>query len=975
MVNSEVSGIAFSVHPVTEDRNQLIIEAGFGLGEAIVSGSITPDSYVVEKEPRKILDINVSTQERKLIRKEEGGNEWVDISEPEASSQVLTEKQISELAQIIIGIENHYGFPCDIEWAFEAGKFYIVQSRPITTLSNIPVSKIVSYKKGDYVLTFWAKGVSPLVTDISREGYVELEVLYIIDNGIFKQYFPKKAYERALDEGLEFYKNARSVEGYQQALNDHIKSFEDFFLLNIKDKQTIPEKDVAEFFKYAVRLSKEYLKMGFEYTDKAFAHQDENEVLKKNLTIVSKYKDEVREFVNKVFFKSENFLLSLLQILSKQFSLSLSILENSTQQELLNLFKGIQLDTDKIQKRRESFVCIYNNPVPFEGAEAETIVDIFTEKVSNTDEIKGQTASRGKISGKVKIIPVDYSDFTRINNEIKKMDQGDILVAETTAPELIVACKKAGAIITDMGGLMSHAAIVSREFGIPCIVGTGNASKILKDGDVVEVDADNGIVRILLEDSENDNNNLSWHSISSRGRNHAVFIIDSVIHAIIQRYDKEIYNFDLNFHEYRQIDKKREISEKDYQEVILKLSELAKNNPQILVNIPTTTLSFIKSLEKKIKQWEKQEVWKEESSWPIILNDFFILLSKIWSGAPGYSYIFLGEKIAPLFVQEVTKENLDVSAEEATLLLQPKEITEMSKLVQKLEKLAKMPQDKMSDKKISILVQKYGYLGRYYFWGNSYDQKTIKEWIRKIKSEKQSDKTKIIHKKVKLTSKQKVLRTAFQKYALMSNRADEITNKGIQVLQPLFHRIADTLEIKYEHVANMRFSEIIKSLEEKKLTVDKVELIRRTNDHLFWFHDGIIILNTQGEYDKEIQKQVHELPASLCELRGQNASVNKNITGVVKIIYTPQDIEKLKEGEILVTSMTNPEFLPAMQKALGFITDDGGLLCHAAIVARELGKTCIIGTKNATQVLKDGDVVEFDADNGIVFLMPNEGKK
>ena len=77
-------------------------------------------------------------------------------------------------------------------------------------------------------------------------------------------------------------------------------------------------------------------------------------------------------------------------------------------------------------------------------------------------------------------------------------------------------------------------------------------------------------------------------------------------------------------------------------------------------------------------------------------------------------------------------------------------------------------------------------------------------------------------------------------------------------------------------------------------------------------------------YDKEIQKQVHELPASLCELRGQNASVNKNITGVVKIIYTPQDIEKLKEGEILVTSMTNPEFLPAMQKALGFITDDGG---------------------------------------------------
>jgi pyruvate, water dikinase len=141
MVESEVSGIAFSVHPVTEDYNQLIIEAGLGLGEAIVSGQVTPDSYVVEKEPRRILDINVSTQERALYRAEKssaehGNNEWITISEPKASSQVLTEKQIFELSEIIIHIEKHYGFPCDIEWAFEKHKFYIVQSRPITTLAK-----------------------------------------------------------------------------------------------------------------------------------------------------------------------------------------------------------------------------------------------------------------------------------------------------------------------------------------------------------------------------------------------------------------------------------------------------------------------------------------------------------------------------------------------------------------------------------------------------------------------------------------------------------------------------------------------------------------------------------------------------------------------------------------------------------------------------------------------------------------------
>lgn len=137
MVQSEASGVAFSVHPVTEDRNQLIIEAGYGLGEAIVAGEITPDSYVIEKEPRRIIDINVNTQKRGLYRAQNGGNEWRDIHEPQASAQVLTSEQILELADVVVRIEDHYGFPCDIEWAFEGGKFYITQSRPITTLLNV----------------------------------------------------------------------------------------------------------------------------------------------------------------------------------------------------------------------------------------------------------------------------------------------------------------------------------------------------------------------------------------------------------------------------------------------------------------------------------------------------------------------------------------------------------------------------------------------------------------------------------------------------------------------------------------------------------------------------------------------------------------------------------------------------------------------------------------------------------------------
>src|SRR3989339_927257 len=135
MVNSEESGIAFSVHPVTQDKNQIIIEAGFGLGEAIVSGSITPDSYVVNKQKFNILDIHVNEQTKALYKKAKGGNEWKKLG-AKGKNQVLTEKEIVELSKLIVNIENHYGFPCDIEWAKEKGKFYIVQSRPITTISE-----------------------------------------------------------------------------------------------------------------------------------------------------------------------------------------------------------------------------------------------------------------------------------------------------------------------------------------------------------------------------------------------------------------------------------------------------------------------------------------------------------------------------------------------------------------------------------------------------------------------------------------------------------------------------------------------------------------------------------------------------------------------------------------------------------------------------------------------------------------------
>ncbi len=115
MVQSEISGVCFTVHPVTKDKNQMVIEAGYGLGEAIVGGKITPDTYLINKK-------NIGVGHLYLVSKSIQGK------------QKLSDKQIIKLAKLCQKIEKLFKYPQDIEWAFAKGKIYILQSRPITTI-------------------------------------------------------------------------------------------------------------------------------------------------------------------------------------------------------------------------------------------------------------------------------------------------------------------------------------------------------------------------------------------------------------------------------------------------------------------------------------------------------------------------------------------------------------------------------------------------------------------------------------------------------------------------------------------------------------------------------------------------------------------------------------------------------------------------------------------------------------------------
>ncbi len=127
---------------------------------------------------------------------------------------------------------------------------------------------------------------------------------------------------------------------------------------------------------------------------------------------------------------------------------------------------------------------------------------------------------------------------------------------------------------------------------------------------------------------------------------------------------------------------------------------------------------------------------------------------------------------------------------------------------------------------------------------------------------------------------------------------------------------------------------------------------------------------TTGPRKKTVKKQKKEKIRKAQKLMGMVACAPvKEIRGIARIVGKAEDFSKFKNGEILITKETNSDFLPIMRKAKAFITSEGGVLCHAAIVARELKKPCIVGVKNADKILKTGDLVEMNLKTGEIKIL------
>jgi len=240
----------------------------------------------------------------------------------------------------------------------------------------------------------------------------------------------------------------------------------------------------------------------------------------------------------------------------------------------------------------------------------------------------------------------------------------------------------------------------------------------------------------------------------------------------------------------------------------------------------------------------------------------------------------------------------------------------------------------------------------YFFWLKNYYRQTTDNFQRLVKKYQ--------------------LSPAIIKYAKLAQRASYLQDKrkGMSFIATnyiirLYDALAQELKITREESLYILWSEFDEFLKNKKLLAEVPKRQKSCRLRMTRFGTELSLRGTSAIF--KIFEKKYTQSAGL-EVKGTIVFPGK-IIGRVKIIRNSREIKGFKTGEILVALMTSPDYILAIKQAKAIVTDDGGLTCHAAIVARELKKPCIVGTKNATKILKSGDLVEVDADKGVVKII------
>ncbi len=288
--------------------------------------------------------------------------------------------------------------------------------------------------------------------------------------------------------------------------------------------------------------------------------------------------------------------------------------------------------------------------------------------------------------------------------------------------------------------------------------------------------------------------------------------------------------------------------------------------------------------------------------------------------------------------------------------------------------------DLEQEKRINLYIEKFEWLSFHWFIGTPPTKGQIKDKFVKLvtnarqnlsnikveQKENENDVKKIVQK-LKFNTAEKLLLKQYRSWLFLRTFVKDNINEAAFKLLPILHAIADAKQIDQKLIPFLT-SEEIHNIE--RLTTNEINKLIDERKH--GFSAGIV----ENKFSFRTFNKITSPEQNINEVQIKGSVAFKGtIQGVVKIIFSPKEQSELKTGEILVTSMTTPDLLPAMERAVAFVTDEGGITCHAAIVAREMKKPCIIGTKTATKILKNGDLVEVDAINGIVKIIKRNDEK
>jgi len=474
MVKSEKSGVAFSVHPVTQEKNKIIIEAGFGSGAAIVSGQITPDNYVIEKNKGIIFEKSINRQKKAIFRSGPEGNAWKNISKEKQAQPKLSDGEILNLSKIINKIENHFGFPVDVEWAKVRNKFYILQSRPITTLKMKPrreFEKIYNRSLPLFAAQYWQIGERHELPKIS-DNSIYYDPLFVYrkdkETDVYYDVTDYSEEDRPIPAYFE-----KHPENFRKIAGDYQKICREMLRL----AKTAKPGDFSKIFR--LHLSFWPRLAVIVSLGERFGKDKTNPIFREALRL--------RKKTEKIDYISGN---KLLELAGKLVPEQKDFIEFMTFEEIVE--KNIP-PLSELKKRKKGYIFhegkIYADLSIRDFKKKENIVFYRGSRPLSRHILGGITAMKGRIVGRARIV-LNLKSLDRVKDN-------EVLIASMTTPDFIIAMEKAAAFVTDEGGITCHAAIVAREMGKPCLVATKIATSVIRSGDLIEVDANKALVRIL----------------------------------------------------------------------------------------------------------------------------------------------------------------------------------------------------------------------------------------------------------------------------------------------------------------------------------------------------------------------------------------------------------------------------------------------------------------------------------------------